>query len=275
MFPENTVAGVLATLALGVSSIELDIAVTSDDVAVVSHDHCLNADLTRDASGAWLSTRLPLIRSMRRADLLNYDVGRFRAGSDGALRFPEQQGQDGLPIPTLRDMLEATHASGVVLDVELKTDPAHPEWTCSPEHMADLVVNTARSCAALERLAVRSFDWRGLAWLQTHCPSVPLAWLSFGQTDPARVIAAAGGDGRCPSARAPTWAPYYDDLTQAAVTGAQDQGLRVTPWTVNDPADMARLIAWGVDGFCTDRPDLARQVMAAHGLELPKPWTPG
>jgi glycerophosphoryl diester phosphodiesterase len=267
LFPENTVAGVLDTLALGVSSIELDIAVTADDVVVICHDPFLNADLTRDESGAWLSSRQPLIHGMSFAALRMFDVGRLRPESDTQARFPDQVGQDGLRIPTLVEMLEVTRASGAILDVELKTDAAHPEWSCAPEHMARLVIEVARSCDALERLVVRSFDWRGLAWLQTHCPTLPLAWLSYRQPDPARVIAASNGRG--------TWAPYFDDLTPSAVTDAQSKGLRVAPWTVNEPADMARLIAWGVDGFCTDRPDLARQVMDAHGLALPMPWPRG
>jgi len=43
----------------------------------------------------------------------------------------------------------------------------------------------------------------------------------------------------------------------------------VLPWTVNEPADMARLIDWGVDGLITDFPDRARRVMADKGLPLP------
>jgi glycerophosphoryl diester phosphodiesterase len=50
-------------------------------------------------------------------------------------------------------------------------------------------------------------------------------------------------------------------------------GGRVLPWTVNDPADMRRLIALGVDGLITDYPDRLRAVMAERGLALP-PATP-
>jgi glycerophosphoryl diester phosphodiesterase len=46
-------------------------------------------------------------------------------------------------------------------------------------------------------------------------------------------------------------------LTEAAVHEAQHLGLRVLPWTVNDPAEMERVARWGVDGLITDRPDLA------------------
>jgi glycerophosphoryl diester phosphodiesterase len=50
---------------------------------------------------------------------------------------------------------------------------------------------------------------------------------------------------------------------------AQDAGLKVVPWTVNEPADMDRLIGWGVDGLITDYPDRAREVMKARWMELP------
>ena len=52
---------------------------------------------------------------------------------------------------------------------------------------------------------------------------------------------------------------------------AKNLGLEVVPWTVNDPADMERLIDWGVDGIITDYPDRLRDVMAAKRLPLPKP----
>ena len=49
---------------------------------------------------------------------------------------------------------------------------------------------------------------------------------------------------------------------------AQGLGLKVLPWTVNDPADMARLIDWRVDGIITDYPDRLRKVLAEKGLPL-------
>ena len=147
--------------------------------------------------------------------------------------------------------------------MELKTDPGAPELTCSPEEMADLVVATAAAAQATCRLVVRSFDWRGLSHLQHLHPTISLAWLTHGHASGRAVAEASQGRGQ--------WSPLFTDLTQDAVREAQALGLRVNPWTVNAPSDMARMIAWGVDGLCTDRPDLARAVMAAHGLALPQP----
>jgi glycerophosphoryl diester phosphodiesterase len=52
---------------------------------------------------------------------------------------------------------------------------------------------------------------------------------------------------------------------------AHGLGLRVIPWTVNEPADMRRLIDDGVNGLISDRPDLLRAALAERGMALPAP----
>ena len=266
LFPENTVEGFRATLALGVDSIELDVAITADGVAVVSHDARLHPDLTRGADGAFLSGPGPVIRALSLVELGGYDVGRLRPGSWFAAQFPEQVPIDGARIPTLAAVFRAT--PGVIVDAEIKTMPDRPELTVAPEAMADAIIAVAEAEGALSRLAVRSFDWRGLAHLRRTRPEIPLAWLTSAAEakDPGLWWGLPGHAGSVPEAVAraagtsaqwrPGWAPHHAGLTQALVEEAHGLGLRVLPWTVNDPADMARLLAWAVDGICTDRPDL-------------------
>ena len=62
---------------------------------------------------------------------------------------------------------------------------------------------------------------------------------------PIAAVAAEGG---------PVWTPGFETLTEADVQEAHALGLSVLPWTVNQPADMRRLIAWGVDGLISDSP---------------------
>ena len=50
---------------------------------------------------------------------------------------------------------------------------------------------------------------------------------------------------------------------------AQDLGLSVIPWTVNEAADMERLLDWRVDGIITDYPDRLRAVLQRRGIALP------
>lgn len=288
LFPENTLAGFAGALAIGVSAIELDIAVTRDDVPVVVHDFALDPDLTRDADGRWLRGDCPLINTLTLEQLRRYDVGRARPGGATHRSFPAQATFDGARVPTLAGVFAATGAAGTRIEAELKTDPRRPGATVPAAHMAELVVATARAAGARGRLVVRSFDWRGLAWLRAAHPELPLCWLTdaetvadatlwwdrpgpaaFGGSTP-RAVAAAVAEGG-PAGWAATWAPDHATLRADEVAEAAALGLRVVPWTVNEPAEMRRLIAWGVAGFCTDRPDLAREVMRAAGLELPAP----
>jgi len=76
-------------------------------------------------------------------------------------------------------------------------------------------------------------------------------------------VKAAGGD---------IWAPYFGDLDSAKLAEAKALGVRVIPWTVNDPAQIAKLLEMRVDGIISDRPDRVREEMKRRGMELPKPY---
>jgi glycerophosphoryl diester phosphodiesterase len=276
LFPENTLAGFAGALAIGVDALELDVAVTADDVVVVTHDPRLNPDITRTGTGAWLAAPGAAIRSLRAADLAGYDVGRIRPDSAYAMLYPDQAPHDGAMIPTLSDVLRIDAAA--ILNIELKTFPWHPGLAVDGARMADAVVATVDRYGAADRIIVQSFDWRGPRRLRRTRPAIRLAWLTsaallasvrtwwdgphpadFGGSV-ARAVAAEGG---------PTWGPDHADLTEEALAEAHGLGLRVVPWTVNRPEDMHRLIRWGVDGLITDRPDLARSVLAREGYPLP------
>jgi glycerophosphoryl diester phosphodiesterase len=136
------------------------------------------------------------------------------------------------------------------------------------------------------RTTLQSFDWRTLVAAKRLEPAIATACLtaeggSFDTVKPDASgrspwhagIAPAGYDGSLPrmarAAGCAIWSPNVGSVTRERVAEAHALGLRVLPWTVNDPAAMARLIDWGVDGLITDYPDRARRVMADKGLPLP------
>jgi len=276
LWPENTRPAFEGALALGVSAIEMDVALTRDGVALLSHDPILDPDLTRGPDGAWIAPPGGLIRDLTAAELATYDVGRIRPGSALAAAFPEQRGMDGVRLPRLAEIV-ALAPPEVVLAVELKTFPDHPERTVSPEAMADAVLAVLENAGALARTRVISFDFRVLAYLRRVRPALGLGYLTDAETEAAdrlwwdgasaadhggsipRMIAALGGR---------VWGPDFATLTEAQVAEAHALGLLVNPWTVNDPAEMARLIDWGVGALTTDYPNRARAVMAAKGVAL-------
>ncbi|MBV8096838.1 MAG: glycerophosphodiester phosphodiesterase [Acetobacteraceae bacterium] len=271
LFPENTLEGFRQALRLGVTTLEMDVGMTADGVVVVSHDPALNPDITRYRKGTWLRRRGPLIRSVRASALAGYDVGRIKPGSLYAFRFPEQEAADGAAIPALSGVLQLAHNTR--FNVELKTFPHHPEWTASPSELAAAAVEAAERCNAVGRLTLQSFDWRGLRYIRAHRPDIALGWLTcppttdaarlwwdgpdprdYGRSIPRAVAAEGGG----------IWGPEYASLAEPLVAEAHALGLRVVPWTVNRPADMRRLIRWGVDGLITDRPDIAQSVLRSE-----------
>ncbi|MFN9192511.1 MAG: glycerophosphodiester phosphodiesterase family protein, partial [Pseudomonadota bacterium] len=72
---------------------------------------------------------------------------------------------------------------------------------------------------------------------------------------------------------APIWSPFHGALTAAEVAEARVLGLRVLPWTVNEPAHIERGLELGVVGLITDYPDRARAVMTRRGLPVPPAGT--
>jgi glycerophosphoryl diester phosphodiesterase len=135
--------------------------------------------------------------------------------------------------------------------------------------MAKAVLAAIDAAGAADRVIVESFDLRVVRAVRGLRPDIARAWLTAPDTAAAAPLwwgvdtAAFGGS----TARAVAaeggryWAPQHRSLTRAELRAAHAEGLRVLPWTVNDPDDMRRLIDWGVDGLITDYPDRALRIL--------------
>jgi glycerophosphoryl diester phosphodiesterase len=290
LMPENTLPAFEKALALGVTTLELDVVMTADGVVMVHHDRRLAPQRTRDATGAWIAEAMPqAIIDLTAAEVATYDIGRVKPGSRYAQDWPEQVALDGVRIPTLAAVLACTETlsgGAVRYNIEIKTAPDSPADSSDPPRFARALVAVIREAGVGDRVTVQSFDWRALQAVQQAAPeivtayltaerdwldtlqrgaAVPSPWLGglavdWTQSSVPQAVRRAGGT---------VWSPYFGDLSAAALSEAQRLGLRVVVWTVNDPADMAALIDLGVDGFITDYPDRARQVLAAKRLPLP------
>jgi glycerophosphoryl diester phosphodiesterase len=276
--PENTLAAFRRALALGVTTLETDVAVTKDDVAVISHNPELSAELTRDASGRWLTGNGPAIRSLTLAELRRYDVGRLNPALPYAREFPQQQPADGERVPTLRELLQLVRdqPQPVRLNLETKVTPNGGPETADPATFVRLIVDAVREANLDGRVTIQSFDWRTLREVKRVAPEIPTSCLTIESKGMDTMTPAE--DGRSPwhgglalrehasvpalvaAAGCATWSMFWRNLTPALVGDAHARNLKVLPWTVNDPADMRRLIDMGVDGIITDYPDRLRRV---------------
>jgi glycerophosphoryl diester phosphodiesterase len=227
----------------------------------------------------------PLIRSLTYSQLQAYDIGRINPESAYAKTFNTQQPRDGTRMPTLAALFDRVNALGakdVRFNIETKINPSQSADTVGPEEMTRALLKVVNDAGMAHRVAIQSFDWRTLKLVQQLAPAIPTVYLTtqtansdnlqtgewtaglkfadFGSAP--KMVKAAGGA---------VWSPNGGAVTEALVKEAQSLGLKVIPWTINNPADMQRLLGWGVDGIITDYPDRLRAVMQPRGMALPAP----
>jgi glycerophosphoryl diester phosphodiesterase len=288
--PENTLEAFRTALSIGVTTLELDLAMTSDGVLVVS-DSRINPDHTREPDGKFLDAEGPAIRSLTLAQVQRYDVGRLKPGTALAATFPEQRGMDGVRIPTLKevfDLVRRANAPNIRFNIETKLTPTSGADTPDPETFAAATVRAVREAGLTARASIQSFDWRTLAIVRRIASEIERVCLSIdgggddtlqrGQPGPSPWTAGLDIDdftGSTPRLVVATgcsvWSPNYRNLTAPPLAEAKALGLKVIPWTVNERADMERVLRMGVAGIITDYPNRLRGVMAENDVPLPPP----
>ncbi len=243
--PENTIEAFERGLRLGADALEMDIQTTREGEIVVIHDPTLE----RTTNGAGLVSALAL------EELQRLDAG-YHFSPDGGATYPFRGA--GVRVPTLRAVLERFPATRLNIDLK-QSGPAREErlWALIQEH------------DACDRVLVASGD--------EHEPIVRFRQLTGGRVATSAsereirtfILAALGRV---------AWAlrPAYDALqvpethgrtrvvSPVMVAAAHRAGLAVHVWTVDDRVAMERLLALGVDGLMTDRPDLLAEVLAAR-----------
>ncbi len=283
LLPENTLPGYEAALQIGVSTLELDVGVSSDGVVVISHDRALNPEITRDAQGQWLAAPI-LVNSLSFAQLQSYDVGRINPASAYATRFPHQDARDGTRMPALAQLFERMRHTPLHFNIETKISPEKPTETVSPVEFVEALLAVVQQHSMQERVIVQSFDWRTLQLVHQRAPGVRTACLTAQQpwtdnithkgpntshwtgnvraqdySDVPSMVKAAGSS---------IWSPYFGDITPALVSQAQALGIKVVPWTVNSAQEVDAVINMGVDGLISDYPNIALERLQMLGIPL-------
>ena len=255
--PENTLPSFELAVSMGVTTLELDTGMTKDGVVVIHHDRRLNPDIARGPDGKWVAAPAPTLHSLSFAELQGYDVGRLRPGSQYEKSFPDQKPLDGARIPRLADLLEAARAGGVRFNIETKLSSEAPDETPGPDAFARAVIREVRRAGVMARTTIQSFDWRTLKVVEREAPDIATAYLtSLKDSEPSRVR----------KARARIWSPNFQALTPDLVSSARAMGLTIVPWTVNQPADIARVLDLQVEGIISDYPDRVIEELKRRGL---------
>jgi glycerophosphoryl diester phosphodiesterase len=247
--PENTIAAFDNGLSLGADGLEFDVRLSRDGVVVVHHD----ATLERTTNGRG-SLAACTADELAHADAAHWFAPADRPRAKGSDVSYPYRGQ-GHGIPRLQQVL--SRYPGVPLIIELKVN--------DPE-LARRTIQDIRAARAQDRVALGSFGWRVLRAVRKLEPAIPTgasreevrlalyrSWVRW------PLGKEAYREFQVPERSGPTRV-----VSPNFIRHAHRVGLPVKVWTVNDPADMRRLLDWGVDALISDRPDLAVSAVTAH-----------
>lgn len=280
--PEETLPAFEIALDLGVTTLELDLHFSADDQLVIWHDPAIDPAKCRiDPASSLLApdpddSRTPTadlaLRRLTAAQLATLICDR----NPDTARFPDQVADpttlagDNFGIVTLAQLFDfvdayaadpsksaaqQANAGRVRFNIETKRREDQPQTigdgfdgvNPGPFELAILAQIQERGLA--DRVTIQSFDLRSLWAVHRVAPDMTLVALSS-------QAPRAGDLQSWAEAGASVFSPNASILTPALLTQAQDLGLLVIPWTVNEPDAMRALIEMGVDGLISDRPDL-------------------
>lgn len=246
--PENTLPAFQYALKVGVDVLELDLAVTKDNVLVVSHDPELHAPACTGP------VKEAAIRELTFAQVREWDCGATKNPA-----FPDQQPVPGTRMPSLEEVFRLAAKTKVEFNVETNIFKNRPQLTPPPEEFAKLLVDMIRKFKLEKRVMIQSFDYRTLVAARKLAPKIRLSALYAGGIENYVKLAKE-------AANAEIISPHYLTLTKGRVEEAQAAGLKVVPWTANKPSDWDRLIEARVDAIISDDPEGLIAHLKSKGL---------
>ncbi len=226
--PENTIAAMRCGLNHGFRAVEFDVMLAKDGVPVVMHDPQLGRTIAGEGSVADFTAQ----------ELAARDAGAW---------FGEAF--EGEPVPTFEQVAAFCMANGLWMDIEIKPVPGFEDqtgWVVAQttrrlfEHMLD------HTPAALPLLS--SFSFEALQAAKLAAPEIPRGFLM-------RKITPDWQE-RLHALSAIALMTNHEFLTPPLARAVKEAGFGLFCYTVNEPVRATEIMAWGVDGFCTDRIDL-------------------
>ena len=218
--PENTMAAFQRALDAGITDLELDVQMTRDGQIVVIHDE--KVDRTSDGEG--------LVKDFSFSELQKLDFGRWFS--------PEYAGER---IPRLEDVLKLAAAHDMWVNVELKTGIIrYPK-------LEEKVVDLIQHFDMAHQVIISSFNHYSLKTVKDICPDMPIGLLYMaGLYEPWNYAVAMG---------AQALHPLHWNIVPEVTKGSKEAGIKLHPFTVDEPDIIQRMIDANVDGIISNYPE--------------------
>ncbi|MEL7005172.1 MAG: glycerophosphodiester phosphodiesterase family protein [Bacteroidota bacterium] len=256
--PENTIPAFIYALDQGVTTLELDLAITKDGKIVVSHEPWMSSAICLTPGGKGIAHEDEMSHNIFK--MTYEEVKSYDCGSKGNARFPEQEKQI-VSKPLLSEVIKAAekHIKSytqyeVDYNIEIKSSPEgdniyHPDIA----KFSDMVYDLIDQYLPMERIVIQSFDFRVLKYWNEKYPKVRLAALVENSKSIDSNLSQLGFTPAI-------YSPDYKLLTKKKIDQLHSKRIKVIPWTVNDTDKMKELVSWKIDGIITDYPNRAKEL---------------
>ena len=267
VLPENTLESFKYLFENNIHAYETDILISKDFIPVITHDFRLDPSYTKDINDNWIEDENIKIIDLTYDQILQFDVGTLNKLSKYGRKFVNQKSLQNQKIPKLSELLKLTSdniVEDLLINLEIKSTPIEKNLTPEPDEMVKIIIDEVSRSNLEDRIIYSSFDWRVLREIKERDSKIPRAYLTSGANgkiydkspwldftplhngvELPELIKALGG---C------AWHPNYKDINKKVIKIANDLGLPVNIWTVNNEYDMLRMIDYGVNGIITDYP---------------------
>lgn len=254
LLPENTLPAFKKAIELGVHTLEMDIAVSKDNIIVVSHEPFMSRTICLDPYGK----EIP-IQDDKKYNLyqMTFDsIKKFDCGTKYHPRFPKQEKLNTYK-PSLDEVIKLSKEinPNIKFNIELKAKPEYDGiFTPNPKEFVQLVLEVVSKNDALSETNLQSFDLRILEEVKLQSPKMKVAILIDGTENISDKLKQL-------SYKPEIISPYYKLLNKNLVTKYQKEEYQIIPWTVNSAADMKLMMDFQVDGIITDYPKILLEVV--------------
>ena len=268
LFPENTIEAMKACLDMGVNTLELDLQMSADGQVVVSHDAYFHSRYGIRPDGSHIGKDEPneYLYTMPYDSIAKYDVGsRESEVWPGKACFKTVK-------PLAKDLFEFVEnytkengLSPVRYNVEVKSSASKGEGTnwANYDALADACCKLFLSLNLGDRLVVQCFDHRALNYMNEKYPEFKYSYLISAKNPGFEAYMAKLNF-------VPTWLSPHHSITDAElVQKCREAGMKIVPWTADEPEDIKRLIDLKVDAIITNYPD--RLLQQTRGYVYPVP----
>jgi glycerophosphoryl diester phosphodiesterase len=252
LLPENSIPAFLKALEFPIKTLELDVAISKDQIVIVSHEPWMSSEICsmEDSIPVRNGSIQHLIYNMTYEEIKKYDCG-----TRGNYRFPTQKPM-AVSKPSLIDVVNAVKEYCLSSkkpmprwNIEIKSQPDYDgRKTPNPEKFVQILLNTMDTLGITDSSTIQSFDVRPLQVIHKSRKEIRLAYLSEN-------MASLESNLEDLSFVPQVYSPNFRMVSKELVDKCHSKGMKLIPWTVNEPSDMQRLIRFGVDGIITDFPD--------------------